>query len=76
MGRVTKFLSETTGVSIGLAIMIGAYCCSVEVRVYANTVLRERAEKAAKESEEIIRRIDKRLSRIEGALKIKEREED
>lgn len=76
MGKVTKFLSETTGVSIGLAIMIGSYLVTVEVRVYANTILRERAEDALKKAETVIERIDRRLSRIEGALKIKEEKEE
>lgn len=60
-------LNEKTKVSIGLVFVVGAYVVSLEGRVQANTVRGAELTRVV----ELMTKIDRRLSRIEGALGVK-----
>lgn len=64
-------ISEKTGISIGLMVLIGSGIASI-TSIYIKT---EANAASLKEYTETLRRIDRRLYRIEGRLQIENKEE-
>lgn len=74
MGKILSKITEASPISVGFALLIGSWVVSVETRVNANTIINEVGNKGLSEAQRLLTKIDRRLSRIEGALRIEQKE--
>jgi len=69
-------LSEKTKLSVGFVLLVGGYVVSVENRMTVHTAIRQSQSQDLVEVKDLLKRVDRRLARIEGALKVSKKEGD